>query len=180
MDNRNVLAAALILLTLTDTAQAIPVIPVAPNESTPVLDPLAPRYQSTLAEGIDFRKPGYPEFLKEVTGVSIPELWGRWTDANLSPTAKFKFKKPLPRSFTLILEAHAFGPNLNAPITIRAGRTTKTLVIDSAREYRIKFAKVKSDDLEIIPPKPTAPKDVDPTNADPRKLGLGLTTLKMQ
>lgn len=152
-------------------------------KEAPAADPLAPRYASTLAEGIDFRKPGYPNFLVEVTGVSGHEPWGRWTDATLSPTATFKFSKPLPKNFTLELQASAFGPNVNTPSTIRAGKIEHQIVPKdgSQQDYKLEFKGVTASTLEIIPAKPTAPKDIkDLKNPDPRKLGIGLITLKIK
>ena len=108
------------------------------------------------------------------------ETWGRWSDANVSPTVKFQFKQSLPTSFTLVLEANAFGPNQKTPITIRAGKVSQMLIIDGAPAYSLEFKNVKSDLLEIVPPKPTAPKDVDPPTPDSRKLGIGLITLKIK
>ncbi len=69
------------------------------SQSAPA-DPLQPRYASTLAEGIDFKRPGYPEFVTEVAGISGAEGWGRWTDANLAPNARIRFSQPLPQDFT--------------------------------------------------------------------------------
>lgn len=166
-------------LALAGTAHAELVKPAV----LPTTDPLAPRYEAALTEdGIDFRKPGYPSFLKEVKGVSALEPWGHWTDANLNPSAVFTFGKPLPRKLTLHRGSSAFGPNIHAPATIRAGKVIKTLNVknDSPQGHILDIAGVKCDTLEIAPAKPTAPKDVIPTNVVPRKLGLGLVTLKIE
>lgn len=142
---------------------------------------LAISYEATLPEGIDFRKPGNPTFISEIKGISGLEAWGRWTDANLNPTVEIKFNKQLPKKFNLQLEASAFGPNSNVPTTIRVGKVRKTLIVSgpNPQSYILEFAGAKSDILEIIPPKPTAPNDLDSANGDKRKLGLGLVTLKL-
>ena len=152
-------------------------------KEAPAADPLAPRYASTLAEGIDFRKPGYPNFLVEVTGVSGHEPWGRWTDSTLSPTATFKFSKPPPNNFTIELKASAFGPNGNIPSTIRVGKIEQQIVPKDGgtHDYKLEFKGVTASTLEIIPAKPTAPKDIkDLKSGDPRKLSFGLITLKIK
>lgn len=65
-------------------------------------NPLEPRYQATLSEGITFRNPGYPTFISAVKGISIVEDFGRWTD---DTKAVFEFNQPLPKKFTLIITA---------------------------------------------------------------------------
>ena len=74
---------------------------------------------------LNFKKPGYPDFITEVTGVSGREDWGRWTDG---ATATFKFKDPLPKKFTLLVEAGAIGDNLGKPIKFRVGSVEKECV----------------------------------------------------
>lgn len=144
--------------------------------------PLAPQYFATLSEGIDFRKEGYPDFLMAVYGMSGREDWGRWTDANLAPSAKFLFKKPLPEKFTLELKAVAFGPNIGEPVKVKAGNVEKSFTVKSpsmdGEVFRIEFDGVKGNTIEIIPPKPTAPKDAG-VNPDTRKLGVGLIYMKI-
>jgi hypothetical protein len=39
-------------------------------------------YEATLAQGIDFKKDGYPAFIAQVAGMSGLEPWGRWSDAD--------------------------------------------------------------------------------------------------
>jgi phosphoglycerol transferase len=148
------------------------------------VDQLAPRYESTLAEGIDFKKPGYPEFLIEVVGVSNRDDWGRWTDATLGPTVKFRFNKPLPNKFVLELQANAFGPNEGKPIKILVGGIERQVTIRNVPSYSVYAAEfdgvVGTDTIEIVPPYPVLPREVDPANKDERKLGLGLATLRIK
>jgi phosphoglycerol transferase len=146
--------------------------------------PLEPRYKATLAEGIDFKKQGYPDFLAEVWGMSGHEPWGRWTDAGAGPMAKFRFKQALPRKFTLEITADAFGPNKGAPVKVRVGSIEKTFVITSKKDadpYRLVFETDNNvDTLEITPPKPTSPNEINPQDGDTRKLGIGFVSLKIK
>jgi phosphoglycerol transferase len=154
----------------------------APKAST--VDQLAPRYESTLAEGIDFKKPGYPNFLIEVAGVSDLEEWGRWTDAVAAPQIKVRFDKPLPKKFVLELQANAFGPNEGKPTRIRAGNIERVVTIKNVPSYAVYTAEfddvVSTDTIEIFPPNPVLPREVDPASKDERKLGLGLVSLKIK
>lgn len=152
----------------------------------PAADPLGPRYESNLAEGIDFKKPGYPTFLAEVTGMALREDWGRWTDG---PAAKFRFRKPLPAKFTLVINAGAIGPNFGNPVIVRAGKVEREFTVtDPAAAtppglatFNLNFDGVDgADAIEIVPPKPVRPKDMNPQSDDGRMLGVGLVGLKVQ
>lgn len=162
---------------VTPPAEASPAAaPDAQTAAAPQLAPAeAPAYHATLEEGIDFKKPGYPDFIAEVTGVSGREDWGRWTDG---PTATFKFKDPLPKKFTLLVEAGTIGDNLGKPIKFRVGSVEKEAVfkvdIGNPRIATLHFnSEEPGNTLIIIIPSPSK----SPT--DDRKLGLGLTTMKI-
>lgn len=145
---------------------------------------LGPRYEATLADGIDFKKPGYPKFLIEVSGVSGHEDWGRWTDAAAGATARFRFNQPLPQKFTLELKANAFGPNLGQPVKVRVGGLEKEFVVKDSQAVELHLLTFEGvngvDTIEIIPPKPTSPRELDPQNADQRLLGLSLVSLQIK
>ena len=139
--------------------------------------------EDDLADGIDFTKRNYPNFLAKVSGMSDHEPWGRWTNATAGPVAKFLFKKALPRKFTLEITGYAFGPNIGTPVKVRVGGVEKTLVITANAPdiYRLAFETDGSARaLEIIPPKPTSPSEIDPKSSDTRKLGVALISLKIK
>ena len=172
-----VLGLTVLLTACSDEKAASP-------EKAAVVDQLAPRYESTLAEGIDFKKHGYPSFLTEVAGVSGREDWGRWTDGNLGSAAKFRFNKPLPKKFVLELQANGIGGNVGQPIKIRVGSLEKTIIVKNWPDhsiYQVDFDEVASTDtIEITPPSPFLPRDANPKDPDTRKLGLGLVNLKIK
>ena len=147
---------------------------------------IGPTYEGTVADGIDFKKAGYPPFIDLVYGVSGPEPWGRWTDANESrkdSVASFIFNKSLPDSFILELQATAFGPNHNTPIAIRVGNTTKkfTVTEPSFQTFYIDFDNVGDQNIiDIIPPHPTTPNSTNSQSADFRRLGIGMVYLKIK
>lgn len=164
---------------------AQPQVAVAPMAVAPVVDSLGVRYEVSPAEGIDFKKAGYPNFLAEVVGVSGQESWGRWTDARLAPTAKFRFKQPLPKQLKLEVIAMTFGDNLNRPIVVRIGNKEQTFTVktnsEPLRSQTLTFDDLDgADTIEIVPPKPTSPNDLDSKNSDVRKLGIGLVSLRIK
>lgn len=148
------------------------------------VDALAPRYESSLAAGIDFKRPGYPTFLAEVSGMSGHEGWGRWTDASAGGAAKFRFTRPLPPKFTVELTANAFGPNLGKPVKVRIGGIEREFVVKDSQAselYVLTFEGVNgADTIEIVPPQPTSPKQLDPQSGDSRLLGVSLVSLQIK
>lgn len=143
-------------------------------------DEMPNQYQSTLSEGIDFKREGYPNFIVQVSGVDGREDWGRWTNADLSPNAKFQFKNPLPKKFTLELKANPFGPN--AVSTISNGSNFQNLTLNSSdTTYSLVFDNPGGSNVIIITPqRPTSPKEINPASTDTRKLGVGLISLKIK
>jgi phosphoglycerol transferase len=150
-------------------ATVTPVAPPAPAQ--------AGSYSATLAEGIDFTKPGYPTFIATATGISGYEPWGRWTDGD---KVTFRFAQPLPKQFILVLQTNAFGPNLGEAIKVKIGATQQEFKItDQGQTHRLDFTLPESTDtIELFIPKPTSPKDLQ-SGEDPRKLGLGLIKLQI-
>lgn len=167
------------------TAQLTGHVDIFPDKITISHYSVEPRLRSLsveLADGIDFKKRDYPYFLAEVSGISGYEHWGRWSDAAAGPVAKFRFKQTLPSKFTLEVIANAYGPNIGAPVKVRVGGVEKTFVINNNTDrYSLVF---KTDGtayiLEITPPKPTSPNEIDPKSGDTRKLGIGFISLKIK
>jgi len=154
------------------------------NVAVPVIVETPKPYVATMEEGINFRKPFYPTFIAEVTGMSLYEPTVRWTDG---PLVKFRFNQSLPKKFTLEIVAISFGPNLGLPIKVRVGREVKTFTIMPSVPtkddvvYKLTFeTDGKSDTLEVIPPKPTSPRELDPKSEDKRKLGIAFISLKIK
>lgn len=143
-------------------------------------DEVPNQYQSTLPEGIDFKRDGYPSFLIKVSGVDGREDWGRWTNANLSSSVQLRFKNPLPKKFTLELQVIPFGSNREVQITI--GTDVQNLKLNhSDSTYALVFENPNGCDLiEITPQQHISPKELNPTSTDTRKIGLGLISLKIK
>jgi phosphoglycerol transferase len=153
----------------------------------PAPAPAVVTYEATLAQGIDFKKDGYPAFITQVSGMSGAEPWGRWSDADAGgPVVRFTFKDKLPASFKLVVAANAFGPNEGKPIQVKAGQVTQEWAIKNAAElaksstYTLKFKKVDGNTLEFTPPAPTSPASLNKDTPDPRKLGIAFVSLKIE
>ena len=143
--------------------------------------PSEPGYEATLAEGIDFKKPGYPNFLSEVKGMSGREPWGRWSDAK---QVEFKFKQPLPSKFTLVISGGGFGANVNKPVNVQVGGIVKDIQFstnpfapsEKLTPQRISFELNTSVDAIVI----VVPQPMSTGTSDTRQLGIGLITLKIE
>ncbi|HAS92527.1 MAG TPA: sugar translocase, partial [Clostridiales bacterium] len=138
------------------------------------------KYYATLEEGIDFTKNGLPLFIKEISGLSGIEDWGRWSDANIAPTVKVEFNETLPNSFSLLLNAIAFGPNAGKTLTINIVKQTYNVQIPEGNPFSLKIDinlnGQKTNIIEFLPPKPTSPQELG-LSEDERKLGIGFVKI---
>ncbi len=136
-----------------------------------------------LSIDLDFRNSGSPDCLINISGLSNNVSGGRWTDARLSPTATLKFRKALPKCFVLALEVGAFGPNVGKEVKVRIGKSEQRFVVTEqgkSQHFELEFNTVRSENIiEIIPPDPTAPCDLDATSKDARKLGIKLVGVRL-
>lgn len=116
--------------------------------------------------------------LAGVEGLSKAEPWGRWSDG---PQVTLQFKDTLPRKLVLVLAARAFGPNIGKAFVARVGDQEQRFeAAEVEREVTLRFdtdgeQRVITIDIPA-PSNPTAP---DGTILDGRKLGLGLSTLRI-
>ena len=156
-----------------------PVAPAPPASAAPTTtDALGPRYEATLAEGIDFRKPGYPRNVLDVRGMSGSEPWGRWTD---STETRFTFSEPLPNSFVLEITGGAVGPNVGKPVGVKIGGQTKSFIF-SADPFK---TQPETQSVEFTSATPVytielqTPQLWRPTSADSRELGIALIALRV-
>ncbi len=147
-----------------------------------VVDKLGPRYPATFSEGIDFTRKDWPDFVRNVSGLSDPEPWGRWSDANVGPFVRIDFNAPLPPKFTLILDVQPFGPNVDQNLLINIGaqvRNVKVPAGPSQIHVAIDTGDQRAESIEFHPSKPTSPQAIG-VSADNRKLGVGFIRLRFE
>ena len=147
-----------------------------------VVDRFGVRYDAPVKQGIDFTRSGLPLFVKDIVGLSNPESWGRWSDANLAPSVQINLKDPLPNRFKLIFSARSFGPNSNQDVNVRIGSQIHHFMMqDGVLEFRkiIDLADEQVNRIEFISPQPTSPSQLG-LSADIRKIGIGLVYLRFE
>lgn len=145
-------------------------------------DRLGQRHQASLAEGIDFTRSTWPEFIRDARGISAPEPWGRWSDANIDRVVRFDFLSALPAKFTLVLSARPFGRDGEQAVAVRIGGQTHRVVLrgeTSETRLPIVLGDSSADAIEFIPENPVSPQQLG-VNGDPRKLGIGFVRLRLE
>ncbi len=114
--------------------------------------------------------------VREVSGFSGWEPWGRWTEG---PIARIRFERSLPQRFTLKIETTlAMPPNASPDIVVRAGSTEQRFRVGTGPtsvEIPMTLA-APADTIELLIPAPTSPRELGMSD-DPRKLGIGIKTM---
>ncbi|MGK3113841.1 phosphatidylglycerol--membrane-oligosaccharide glycerophosphotransferase [Candidatus Pantoea formicae] len=125
--------------------------------------------------------PGAPESVKSFKGISRPESWGRWSNANLAPEVNIEYVDPLPARFDVVITARAFGPNAHRPIPVRVGDEEQMLNLgDDFSTTTLHFSNPQgSHNLTIAPPEPLLSNEGNITGQDPRKLGIGMVDIRI-
>ena len=133
------------------------------------------------ADSFVFNVAGAPEEVKQFSGISRPESWGRWSNAQLSEEVTIEYKAPLPKKFDLVITAKAFGDNANRPIPVRVGNEEQTLVLGHDVTTTILHFDnpADADTLVIVPPDPVATNEGNILGHSPRKLGIGMVEIKV-
>lgn len=143
-----------------------------------IFDPLGPRYEADLNEGIAFGREGYPSFISGYKGISGREAWGRWTD---SEDAVIEFVQPLPRKFTLKIYAGTFSALVGVPVKIIVGNTQLEAKFNSQEATEVVLSVSTDGNAKSIIlkfPKTKSPMELG-LGGDTRHLGLALIKLQI-
>ena len=133
------------------------------------------------ADSFLFNVAGAPEEVKQFSGISRPESWGRWSNAQLGSEVKIEYKEPLPEKFDLVITAKAYGPNANKPIPVRVGNSEQTLTLaNDVTTTTLHFDNPsRSSTLTIAPPDPQSTNEGNILGHSPRQLGIGMVEIKV-
>ena len=146
------------------------------------VDRLGTRYEATLAQCIDFTRRDVPMFVRDLAGLSGPEPWGRWSDANLAPAVRIVLDKPVSGSRTLKLTAQPFGPNEGKELLVQVGtRSLRIPLRPGVNEYvqALELGAENANRIEITAPQPVSPQELN-MSGDTRKIGVGLIRLAIE
>jgi phosphoglycerol transferase len=133
------------------------------------------------ADSFVFNVAGAPEEVKQFSGISRPESWGRWSNAQLGEEVKIEYNQPLPAKFDLVITAKAFGPNADRPIPVRIGQSVQNLTLGKdVTTTTLHFDNPsRSSTLVIVPPDPQSTNEGNILGHSPRKLGIGMIEIKI-
>lgn len=133
------------------------------------------------ADSFIFNVAGAPEEVQQFSGISRPESWGRWSNAQLGKEVKIEYKEPLPEKFDLVITAKAWGPNANRPIPVRVGNKEQTLTLSNeVSTTTLHFDNPsRSKTLVIVPPEPQSTNEGNILGHSPRQLGIGMVDIKV-
>ncbi|WGK56144.1 phosphatidylglycerol--membrane-oligosaccharide glycerophosphotransferase [Pantoea sp. SS70] len=127
---------------------------------------------------IDFSYPGMPEYVKDISGLSHREDWGRWSDALQGASVIIETKNPLPEDVRIELEAGAYKDGDGGLVDIKIGNETKRVDFKTIGNIQsLSFAnRQRSDKIVITPLHPSSPLS-NGESGDARVLGIGLRNL---
>lgn len=133
------------------------------------------------ADSFVFNVAGAPEEVKQFSGISRPESWGRWSNAQLGDEVKIEYRTPLPEKFDLVITAKAYGPNAGKPVPVRVGKSEQTLTLsDEVTTTILHFDNpTRSNTLTITPPDPQVTNEGNILGHAPRQLGIGMVDIKV-
>lgn len=138
---------------------------------------LKARCEVSQLQTVELSQPVLPSFVAEVSGLSVAEPWGRWTDGGI---AKIKLACLLPSQFSLVVRGGAFGPNIGQPVMFMVGSQASAVTFKGTPSEELTTVSVPfqpgadADTLTIIVPYPTSPPN------DGRRLGVGLVSMRFE
>ena len=126
---------------------------------------------------LDFKKGAWPGIIRKVKGLSMPELWGTWSQSDI---VTFEFAGSLPSKFEIHLVAHAFGPNVDKEFEALVGDDAVKFSLSANDEQKIiHFSNPKgSNILRFKIPNAVSPKALG-LSGDDRNLGIGFVEMKI-
>lgn len=133
------------------------------------------------ADSFIFNVAGAPEEVKQFSGISRPESWGRWSNAQLGDEVKIEYQHPLPKKFDLVITAKAFGQNADKPIPVRVGSSEQMLTLGhEVTTTTLHFDNpTQANTLVIVPPAPESTNEGNILGHSPRQLGIGMVEIKV-
>jgi hypothetical protein len=130
-------------------------------------------------KSVDFSASVLPDFIEEISGFSVNEPFGRWTDSDI---ARIIFKNPLPLRFHLCIELNAHALNINQPILVVVGGSASILMPTGfdTKPYSLDIeCKFHGRMIEFFIPHAISPKHLK-IGEDGRRLGIGIRKLRIK
>lgn len=130
----------------------------------------------SMVDGIWFGQQALPKDVTSVSGLSsIEPGYGRWSDAAIAESIQVRLRAPIRTTTMLEIRARGVGANVGAPITVRIGDESHTIVLDSiVRPYVVTFTQPRGTMIEIVPQPVPAPPP-----GESRRIGVFLQSIRV-
>jgi hypothetical protein len=145
-----------------------------------------PHYEATPEQGMSFSQRELPQWVHAVRGFELREEWGtvgRFTDDDLGVTPGIIFNRTFDGEVCVEFSAYGVSSLAGQTVGIRMGSQEKEFRLrpGSFSEYQLQFTQLRqADHLDILLPKHIpAVIEADHKWADPRRLGMSISTLKL-
>lgn len=134
-------------------------------------------YKSSLEEGIDFTKEGYPDFIKSHYGFSGYESEYRWSEGK---TSILEFQDDFKKNFILRFSGRTFKPSVNSEMRVKLGNQEKRVLLKSGyKNYALNFKKSKAKKIIFNYENPKSPLELG-MSQDSRKLSFAFEKIIME
>jgi hypothetical protein len=141
------------------------------------------RRATDLFDGMAFADSTYPSDVDYIKGLSRGDASGRWSDANLSPTVSIRLNRPVSGALCLELAMRATPQQAGAPVAIRIGSASATVVPPDAEPHDWRVA-LRPDQpatsVDLEPSRPTIVLDRLVGNVDRRRTAIKLIRLQLR
>ena len=137
------------------------------------------RYNATAEQGIDFRKPGLPTFVRYVSGVSYGEGWGRWSDQKAGDGVRIEYNTKFAHQACVKLTAQPSPSQRGRNVDIILGPGKATIRTDkpSKTTYVTPISLSWPTSELLLKPESPGPVEWDPNGKRARRLGLAIESI---
>lgn len=134
------------------------------------------RYIATFEQGIDFKRPGLPTFVRYISGVSYGEGWGRWSDQKTGDGVRIEYNTKFAHHACVKLTAQPSPSQRGSNVEIMLGADRATTRIDKPNKatYVTPINLSRPTRELLLRPQTPGPVEWDPNGKRARRLGLAI------
>ena len=126
-----------------------------------------------------FSDPTWPVWIRDVSGVSDAEPWGRWSDAALAPSVRIRSIRPIPGNTVVRLRFSVLNPSCN-PVVVTIG--TQRFELTGSTDVNDFVIHANPDrPIDVIDIRPAAsfsPKE-EGWSQDARRIGIAIHAIEI-
>jgi hypothetical protein len=140
------------------------------------------RYEAELEQGIDLRREGLPMYVRNLSGVSYAERWGRWTDAKAGDGVRIEFNRDFVGDVCVEVRGRPSSSQLGQQVDLTFGTTTSMFRTSEPALYSYKRAMrlPVATNLLLIKPSSPSPAEWDPRGLRTRRVALAIESIRVR